>query len=206
MEYKEIFALIEDFKKLVDDQISARNQSGKGVDPRLQGINRQLNAIVINPVYRELAEERQHSTIGQVVSVKVKEEKNSILEIKPKPGKIGEVVSPGNVPAADAGGVKQEATNKEDEEFLKTIKEKTPEQLSGSAFSKPALLQIVKKINEFEGKEVIEVTEEDTKVTLGEKIFNQLNPATDEQPADEGVNGTTTEEPAADAGGVETAN
>lgn len=175
MPYEDLYAGIKEAQTLVQSQIDERIKQGKAVDPRFHGINRALNAIVINPMYAKLENEAdRNSGIGKVVTPGAAVAANKAEEQKKT--KIGQVVKAAEQPDPNAAlQEKVEQANQEDAEFIEGLKGKTVEQLKSTAFSKEAQVQIVKKINELAKEEVIVVEETDTKGVLAEKIFNYLH-------------------------------
>lgn len=180
-----------DLAKAVKDVYAVvKEQSTLQDDSRVKVLERQLRILTLSPalVVKDNDEKVQEfGSLGKVVtpSSSVTEKKEAVsVSI----GQLGAVVNQAvlNPEPAKTDATKEANKGLADDEFLQSLVGKTVEKLASTQFSKDALLQIVKAINEKkEGS--IEVVEADTKQTLAEKIYAVLNPepATPATPAAE---------------------
>lgn len=176
--FEELAAQLLDVAELVTAQQSARLKAGEQ-DGRIDILHRRLKALTISSFLSQTSdEEGGNSEIGKVVSFAGKqvEVKKQATDPVSDISEIGKVVSKAIEPEKTLDEKKEGATAIANNEFLEGLKGKSVEKLASGQYSKDALIQIIKTINE-KLEEKIEVADGATKVVLAEAIYAHFNPS-----------------------------
>jgi hypothetical protein len=174
IEFPDLIQSLKDLQSVVSEQSEIQD------DLRIKALSAKLKVLVAGPMFNSSTPSNTQSTgeLGKIVkpSQAIKGSVDSGATVN-KSVKLGEVVSKAEPAATELAGSAAKLTDKqkEDQEFLLSLKDKTVEKLASTQFSKDALIQIVKTINE-NSEAKIEFAAEDTKQLLAEKIHAALNP------------------------------
>ena len=179
LSFDELTAQLKDVKTLVAAQLQLRAEQGKP-DANIEVLDRRLKSLLANNFFNEKGVDapEDNSGIGQVISKAGKVVKEEVkAESSEATVEIGKVISPAKTDVVvKTDEVKAAAKVTADDDFLNELVGKPVEKLASTQYSKAALVEIIKSINE-KKQLSIEVVDADTKQTLAEKIFAALNPA-----------------------------